>query len=60
MPKIMCRNCKRWTYAEGCNLERSNYYQFRDCMIERKDYSFPKETEQEQPQPEKGAEHDRH
>lgn len=64
MPKIMCRNCARWTYAEGCSLERSNYYQFRDCMTEVKDYSFMKEQPQgssamEQPVPKEVSADDR-
>lgn len=46
MASQKCENCSRYSFAEGCRLERSNY-QFRDCMTGRKDYSFPKDKPKE-------------
>lgn len=63
MPKIQCKDCARYTYKEGCNLLRGHYYKFRDCMTEKKDYSFQREQphpEQSDQDPEEGAQHDRH
>lgn len=49
MPKIPCSICKRWTFKEGCSLEQRQYWKFRDCMMDRKDWSIPIDMEQEQP-----------
>lgn len=46
MAALKCESCSRYSFAEGCKLERSNYFQFRDCMLGRKDYRYPKEHTQ--------------
>ena len=52
MPRILCRECARYTQQYGCKLQNQNYWQFRDCMLEVKDYSWPKDgTDQEQQHP---------
>lgn len=40
MPAVKCMSCSHWSFAEGCKLERRNYFKFRDCMTGRKSYWF--------------------
>lgn len=51
MAAFKCNRCARYSYEEGCKLERSNYYQFRDCMTGRKSYWL---SVNRQPECEKG------
>ena len=44
MAAMKCGECAYWSFQYGCKLERQNYYQFRDCMTGKKDYSFPKDN----------------
>lgn|GEM_PF-5956198 len=60
MASMKCFQCARWSFQNGCALERDNYYQFRDCMLDHKDYSFPKEQPVHPEFPQEGAAHDRH
>lgn len=40
MPDVKCMRCGRWSHAEGCQLERKNYFHFRECMTGKKSHWF--------------------
>ena len=46
MAAMKCGDCAYWSFKEGCRIERQNYWQFRDCMTGKKDYSHPKDHTQ--------------
>ena len=46
MPAIKCMSCSLYDAKTGCKLAQGDYYKFRDCMTDKKDYSFELEEKE--------------
>lgn len=57
MPAIKCMSYVRYDAKTGCKLAQTEYYKFRDCMIDKKDYSFQLAEEKDNGKDLQSAEH---
>lgn len=47
MASYKCNSCGRWTLKDGCELEQTSYWKFRDCMLDKSDSWVPRQEKEE-------------
>lgn len=44
MASYKCVECAHWSFADGCALETKNYWEYKDCMLDRADRFEPRQS----------------
>lgn len=47
MPAIKCSSCARYSRQDGCALEQTHYWQYRNCMLDERNSWIPRQEKEE-------------